>query len=308
MELPNVETKLLRSLVALVEEESVTAAARRLNLSQPRMSNALRRLRELFDDPLLVRAGQHMVATERAREIAVQVGRGLESIGSALAEGRRFDPAVSGKSFVVMMSDYTAALLLPEVLRDLESAAPTITLSMHHIGHDKVQASLEDGVCDLALGFFASLHADLRISKCFADEAVCVVRHGHKTIGSEMTLDQFLAVRHVRIGEHASSTSTVDVMCDRALQAEGHRRRVAVRCSSPYAVARVIASTELVGLLPRKLAEDYAAHLPLRCLPLPLAIPAFDVTMVWHERTQRDPAHIWLRDRFRNGAAAIARG
>ncbi len=304
MKISGVELKLLQSLVALIEEASVTRAAERMEISQPRMSNALRRLREICDDPLLVRAGQHLVPTKRAIEIADSIRRALDEINIVLQGAQSFDPRTSRRTFVVMMSDYTAGLLLPEVMRRITGVAPGIEISLLPMTPSQLQPSLEDGTCDLAFGYFQALHSDLRISSCFSDYAVCIAGPGFSHKGSTLSLQEFVAARHVCTGD-TTSTSTIDVMCDRKLRAGGHRRQIAVRCPTPMSVARIVSKTDLLGLLPMSLAMDYQTSLNLQCMTIPLELSPFDVSMVWHERSQKDLAHAWLREQFRQATAEM---
>lgn len=306
MDISHVEMKLLENLVALVEEASVTRAAERMELSQPRMSNALRKLRQICGDPLLVRVGQQFIPTERAIDIAGRVRLGLAQIGGALQAPDAFDPSTSHRSFVVMMSDYTAALLLPEVMRRVSKVAPAIEISMLPMSHNLLQQGLDSGSCDLAFGYFKRLHPNLRLSNCFQDNAVCVAGPEFKGSGSSISMRAFLSARHVCMGDATDSTSTIDVMCDQTLRKLGLSRKISVRCPTPMTVARIVSRTELIGMLPMRLARDYATSLGLRCLHPPFELPPFDVSMVWHERVQQNLAHAWLREQFRRTSAEMA--
>lgn len=305
MDLKKIELKLLECLVALVEDMSVTRAAARLDLSQPRMSNALARLRAIFDDPLLVRSGHQMVATERALEIANQIRVGLDEIGAALSNSRCFDPRTSKRSFTVMLSDYTAALLMPRLLSELQVEAPNIQILSHPMTHDRVQSYLEDGTCDLAIGLFGTLGPNLRITKCFQDRPALIVREGHPDIVGDVGFDEFLTARHVILAATPASISKLDVNCDRKLQSLGVRRNISARLASSDSAARVVAATDLVCLLPGRLADDLARHLPLQCLEPPMDMPPFDVVMIWHERSHRDTGHAWLRDHWRKAGSRL---
>ncbi len=299
MDEKNVELKLLRCLLALVEESNVTRAAERVELSQPRMSNALRRLRELTKDPLLVRAGQRLVPTDRALEIARRVRESLATIDQALWTPDEFKPEDSHRSFSIMMSDYTAVLLLPMVLKEVRTRAPDISISVLQISHDNLQRSMDEGLCDIAFGYFSNLHPNLRISNCFQDRAVTIANRDWHDPDAPFDLREFLAAAHVGMGDPAGTMSTLDLLCDRELQALGHRRTIAARAPTPYSVARIVAQTDLVGILPERMALEYSSHLPLLIRQIPLPQPSFDVAMVWHERSHRDPGHVWLRAQFR---------
>lgn len=299
MDYGRTEIKLLQCLVTLIEEQSVTKAAERLELSQPRMSNSLRRLRELFDDPLLVRAGQRLVPTERGLEIASRIRRSLDEIDHAFMERMSFDPATANRHYTIMMSDYTAAILLPELLRRTRMTAPGIEIGTVQMAHASLHRSLDESVCDLAFGYFAGLHMNLRVSTCFKDIPVCIGSAEHWSGTSKLTMDMFLHAGHVAMGASPTEKSTIDVVLDRNLQGRGLHRKTSVQVATPLTMAGIVAATDLLGILPLRYAIDFADKSLIKIFELPMDLPSFDVTMVWHERSQRDPAHIWLRNQFR---------
>ena len=286
-------------LVALVSECSVTKAADLAGISQPRMSNALARLRKLFGDPLLVRAGQRMVPTERALEVARQVRDGLGQIDLALESPKDFDPATSDRSFVAVMSDYVAGLTLPPLMGVLGRSAPAVTVSTKMFDATATRRWLEEGECDIAFGFFMNLGESLKASVLFHDEVIAVARTGNPLVQGVLDMETFLAARHAISASLPSPTSTIEQLCDVVLHGMGQERNVAVRVPSPYSVSQIVASTDLLAILPARLAAQYAQVMPLQQLPLPFRIEPFSITMVWQERCHNDPAHHWLRRQFR---------
>lgn len=305
MDLDKAEIKLLRCLVALVEEASVTKAAARMGLSQPRMSNALNRLRALCADPLLVPAGRQLVATQRALEISRHVESALREVGSAFSATDGFDPAKSEKSFILMMSDYTAGILLSDVFQRIENVAPHVKISLLHMSHEYMHRALEDGDCDLAFGYFRNLHPNMRVTKCFEDRPICIAS-ASLACEKSISLDFFVAARHLTMGQASGSVSTIDVVCDRELLALGKRRSIAGVVESPLALARIISKTHMLGLLPWRVANEYAKQLPLQFLDIPIPLQSFDVSMLWHERSHKDGAHTWLRRQFQHVAASLS--
>lgn len=297
--LPNIELRLLECLVALVEERNVTAAARRMGLSQPRMSNALRRLREICDDPVLVRAGQQMQPTDRAVRIVRHVREGLEELALGLAGDERFVPERSTRAFTLMLSDYVATLLLPGVVRHITATAPGVQIRVRQLVTSQVRNALEEESCDLVFGFFSSLQGNLRISTLRRDSPVWIARAPHPALPAGLGMDQLLAVGHVMLADGPGAGSTLEQLCDAELRRLGQQRRVAVHAPTPYSLARIVASSDCIGTLPRKLAEEYARTMPLQILPSPVHLGSFDVSMAWHERLHRDAGHIWLRSLFR---------
>ncbi|WP_253717873.1 LysR substrate-binding domain-containing protein [Sphingomonas sp. AP4-R1] len=247
-----------------------------------------------------------MVATSAAQEIAERVRAGLEEIAGAVSNRRNFDPATSRRSYIAMMSDYVAVLLFPQFLQRVRRLAPGVQVSLHQIGHDRIQSYLEEGACDFAVGAFDRPDPSLRIRPCFADGVACLVSRSHPTIQKKLTLDSFVSAGHVLMANQSNSFSTADVMCDRQLHALGKTRTVSCRAPSAYTLARIVAQTDLIGLLPKRLAQDYATQLPLQCLEAPLDFVPLEVSIIWHERSQRDPGHRWVRDHFRQVAQVMA--
>lgn len=300
--LPNIEIRLLECLVALVEESNVTAAARRMRLSQPRMSNALRRLRELCNDPILVRTGQKMAPTDRALRIVSHVREGLGELTLGLCHDEAFDPARSNRVFTIMLSDYVATLLLPRVFQHIAAVAPNVEVRLRQLVTSQTRAALEDESCDLVFGFFSTLQGSLRISTLLRDRPVWIARTPHPQLDGAISLEQFSAAPHVMLADAPGTGSTLEQRCDAELRRIGTARRIAVHAPTPYSLARIVASTDLIGGLPRTLAEDYAKALPLQILEPPLPLGSFDVSMAWHERMHGDPGHVWLRNLFRTPA------
>ncbi len=297
--LPNIDIRQLECLVALVEERSVTAASRRMNLSQPRMSNALRRLREICDDPILIRTGQKMQPTDRAIEIAQHIRDGLGEVALALSPPEAFDPERSDRTFTFMLSDYVEVLLLPEVMRQISALAPSVQLRMRMLETTQVRTLLDDGVCDIAFGFFSDLQGSLRVSTLLRDAPVCIAQKGIFGRDGALSLDEFVEARHVILTDASATGSTLEAHCDDAMKRMNTARHVAAHAPTPHSVARIAASTRLIGLLPRNLAEDYARFLPIQIFTPPIDLGSFDVSMVWHERTHKDAGLVWLRSLFR---------
>lgn len=303
--LPNVEIRLFECLLALVDEGSVTKAAQRMQLSQPRMSNALRRLREICDDPILVRAGQQMQPTDRALRIVERIRNGLNEIELGLSPEEGFNPESSDRIFSLMLSDYVATLVLPQVYRHLSEAAPHIQLRISQLVTNQTRSVLEEQSCDIAFGFFEELQGNLRISTLFRDVPVCIARIDHPSVSGCLSLDQFVSISHVMLADAPGAGSTLEQHTDTELTRAGLQRHVAVQAPTPYGLARTVASTDHIGLLPHKLAEEYTQSLPLQIVPTPLDMGSFEISMAWHERTHEDAGHIWLRNLFREFGAAL---
>ncbi len=294
------DVRLLECLVALVSERSVTRASDRMSMSQPQMSTALRRLRDIFGDPLLVRSGQRLVPTARAIAIAAPVRLGLASISQAFMSVQDFEPSTSRQVLVIAMSDYISLLMLPKLMVRLRNEAPGIQIAVKLMEHEKIMQWLDDGDCDIAFGWFTHLNDRLRVSVVLQDNAVCIARLGHPEITGAVTLDQFATAEHALVAGTPSPISTLEHTVDTVLANLGLTRQVAVNSGNSQAIASIVAETDIIAVMSQRMAVEFARSLPLQLLPLPFSIAPFCVTMVWHERTHRMPAHSWLRTTVRS--------
>lgn len=291
MNISSVNLNLLVAFDALMREQSVTRAARRAGVTQPAMSNTLSQLRSLFDDALFVRHRTGLTPTARARALAEPIRQGLRLLEGALA-APRFDPATSERRFVIAASDYVELVLLPELLRRLARVAPGVRVQLRPWGLHEVPAELGRGEIDLMLGFYDHVPVHHHEQRLFDDEYVCVVRRGHPTVKSKLTLSEYLKLSHVLVSSRSDSPGSVD----RALAAQGKKRTIGARVSHFMTVPVLVARTDFVAALDRRVAEVFAAPLGLKLFKPPLALPRGTVGQVWHEQQHSDPGHTWLRE------------
>jgi len=287
----NLNLNLLLVLDALSREQNVTRAAKRLGLTQSAVSNALAQLREALGDPLFVRARRGVVPTERALALAGPVRQALGIVESALEGSGAFDPATTTRSFVIAASDYTEYVVLPPLLRRLEREAPRVRLEVRAWGEHEVPPALEAGEVDLMLGYYGALPPGHHDELLFEEEYVCIVRKRHPTVRRRLTLKRYLALRHVLVTQRPGSLGSVDV----ALARQGLARSVGARVSHFLMVPQLVAQTDMVAALSRRIAEPAARSLGLSLYPPPLALPKARVGQVWHERTAADAGNRWLR-------------
>jgi DNA-binding transcriptional LysR family regulator len=290
MNISGVNLNLLVAFDALYEERSVTRAARRAGVTQPAMSNTLSQLRGLFGDALFVRHRTGLTPTARANELAEPIRKGLRLLQSALT-GPRFDPATSERRFVVAASDYVELVLLPALLRRLNQDAPQVRLALRPWGLHEAPPELARGEADLMLGFYGQLPPHHYEQALFDDEYVCVVRRHHPTVKSKLTLAKYLQLSHVLVSANAEGTGSVD----RALLALGKQRTIGARVSHFLTVPVLVAQTDLVAALDRRVAQVFAGPLGLKLFPPPLKLPKGTIGQVWHEQQHADPGQRWLR-------------
>jgi DNA-binding transcriptional LysR family regulator len=289
-DLAKVDLNLLVACDALLAERSVTRAAKRLGVTQSSASHALARLRDLFGDPLLVRSGHAMVLTPRAEGLARPVHEALGRLAELLAERPAFEPKTARLTFTISTSDYGALVVVPRLVERLAARAPGVDLVVRPPSND-VARHLEAGAFDVALGPITDAPPALVVVRAFDDAFVCVVRAGHPSAKEGLALADFLALPHVVVAPRGLRPSHVDV----ALSRIGERRRVAVLVPHFLMAPHVVARSDLVLTLPRRLADLACASLPLARHEPPIDVDGFTFQLAWHERRQRDAAHAWLR-------------
>lgn len=295
MKISSIDLNLLVALDALVEERSVTRAGQRIGLSQPAMSNVLARLRQVLDDPVLVRTSKGMVPTTRASELIGPVRKALAELEGALATHRKFEPSKAQRVFRIRAMDHTWVVLLPHVARRLASLAPGIRLDFSP--HDEsTSADLEAGAIDAAVvvGKRHGRGAGFRRVELYDDNFDCLVRRNHPQVKRRLTLKHYVELGHVL----ASPSSRRGGLVDRALKKQGLSRRVHVIVPHFVAAPFVVAQSDLITTLPRGVARPFARMLDLRVFPPPIEFKGGPWFLLWHERTLRDPAHVWLREQI----------
>ena len=285
-----VNLNLLVALEALLDERSVTRAARRVGVTQSAMSNSLAQLRATLDDPLFRRSSHGLEPTPRALELSEPVHQGLRLLRGALSTPT-FDPKHATRTFVIAASDYVELVLMPPLIRALEREAPGVAIEVRPWGLHEVPSSLSRAEADLMIGFIDRLPPHHHEERLFDEEYVCIVRRDHPRVRARLTLDTYVELDHVLVSQIGSSPGSVD----RALAALGKSRRIAARVSHFLLVPTLVASTNLVAAISRRVAAPMAAPLKLRMLPPPLPLPRATISQVWHDQMDNDPGHRWLR-------------
>lgn len=293
MKLVNLDLNLLLAFKVLAEERHVSRAGQRIGLSQPAMSNALARLRAIFDDELLVRAPKGMQLTAKAMALAGPVGAALAQLEDALEGGRTFEPGVARRSFSIAMADYTALVLLPALKRRLANAAPNIDLIVCNSVRAQGIDIVERGEADLAIGHLPVPPPHMPSVRLFRERLVCMARADHPALRKRLTIKAYAALRHVQV-----RTANDPLLIDGILERLGARRRVELVVPHHLVIPLLVARTDLVATEPERLATSFADVLPLAIRSPPFASPTIDISMVWHSRLDRDPAHRWLRDQI----------
>lgn len=283
----------LVALDALLDTRSVSAAAARLGVTQSAMSHTLARLRDRFGDPLLVRSGRSLVPTARAEEMAPRLRAAVRELAAAVDVGPSFDPATTHRTFQLAATDLVELVLLPRLLARLATSAPNVDLLLRAPG-GAIDAVLA-GDLDLAIVLLRGDHAPtgLRARALFHERFVCLMRRGHPLAGN-LTLEAYVGARHALIAPSGGRGGIVDDL----LEARGLRRRTALLLPTFLVVPHIVATTDLIVTLPEQVARTFSPLLPLHTEPPPLDTPGFTMSMVWHERNDREPGLTWLREQM----------
>jgi len=293
MNLRQFDLNLLVALDALLKEENVTRAAERLHLSQPAMSGMLSRLRHAFGDELLVRVGRRLEPTEFAAEITDRVHDSVVELEDLLASKHPFTPAADSRSFRIGASDYAELLLFGPLMRRLGQVAPEV--SVHFVRLDLTTVDrIAAGEID-----FGVLPADFELGlpseSLFEDTWVCAAWSGHSSIGKRLTIRKFLAQPHMSFS--ISDPGHVSV-ADEFLARQGHERKIVATTESFAAAPFLLRDTQLLTLVPRRLAERMQEAADIRVLELPFEVPPLRENLTWNPRFSASPAHIWMREQL----------
>lgn len=281
----------LRIFVALHEAKSVTRAADAVGLSQSSVSVALGQLRRHYGDPLFVRTLGGMQTTPRAQVLAPTVRQALQLLERSLDPTPGVEPARMSRSFRLCMTDVGQMTLLPRLLARVQQIAPRVRIVVGTLSHDTPR-QLETGEADLAMGFTVGMGAGFYQQKLFYESFVCIASRTHPRAGRRnLTLAQLEQERHVKILLSATAHSIVD----KFLEHRGVKRTFALEVPSFLGLGQLVASSELMAIVPLRLGSIFAAQNGVQIISLPLRFPEYAVNQYWHDRYHRDPGNMWLR-------------
>lgn len=291
-------------LDALFSHKNVTKAAEQLFLSQPATSCALGRLREFFDDELLMQVGKTMVLTPLAVTIAKPVRDVLLQVHAITIAKPSFDASTSNRRFKVEASDYVINVFLDEVVRRASHEAPSMEFDFRLIGSHS-NKELDNGEVDLLIApdFFASANHPSEF--LFEDEFSCVVWTGNSVVKEGLDLEQYLSLGHVAVEWNAGRLLAIDdVLVDKF----GYARRKEIIAPSFSIIPKLLIGTNRIATLQNRLAHLMALQAPLRVIPCPVPLPKLIEVAQWHKYQELDPAVVWLRDLFKRVAIALPGG
>lgn len=285
------DLNLIRTFVAIDETRSVSAAAERMNITQPSVSYSLNRLRDLLRDPLFTRTRGGMVPTFNATQLFEAFKRALDGIETAIAATRQFDPLQTTRRFRLAMSDLGELYFLPLLVRELQASAPSAGLEVVQLDSERIAGWLQTGSVDAAVGNLQSVGGQTRRRTLFAERYSCLLSAAHPSIGDTLTLDEYVSANHVVVAPYAGHHLVEDVLSEMGLS-----RRITLRVPHFTSLVAVIESTDLLLTLPTRIALAFAGDGRMRVLPLPFPTPPFEVNLYWYPHTEDFPAQQWLCD------------
>ncbi|MDI3383578.1 LysR family transcriptional regulator [Xenophilus aerolatus] len=298
-----IDLHLIRVLHTVLTDRSVSRAAIRLGMYQPAVSAALKRLRELAGDPLLVRSGSGMVPTDAGLRMIEPAASILRAAEMLFSDARGFDPQTAGTTFRIAANDSLDPLFLPMVVTQVKRLAPMARIEIHPLSSDgDYHAHLAHGELDLVIGNWLKPPEDLHISRLFGDEVVSMVSAEHPAVRRGWTLDTWLEAEHLApTPTHPGARGIIDQMLD----AIGRQRNITARCAHFGLMPDMVASSLLVLTTGRQFCERFAERLPLQILDCPATLPRLLYYQLWHERTHSSSAAQWLREQVKGVAASL---
>mgnify|MGYP001079180877 CR=1 FL=1 len=289
MSLSKTDLNLFVVFDAIYSEGNLTRAGQILGITQPAVSNALARLRNLFDDQLFIRTAQGMKPTPAAQNIIVQVRQALHMLRHSIQESNHFQPKISEKVFCFSMGDLEESTILPRLFRSLATEAPRVSIESYQVRKQHIAGELESGVIDFAIDAPMLNDPHLKHAPLIEEPFVCFVRRDHPVAKTPLTLDTYLGMSHIQLSSNRHNTGPVD----QALNRLGLQRRIALKAQHYLMAPVVVAKSDFALTVPRSLALEFP---DLIALDLPFDVENFSLHLYWHEAADRDPANIWMRD------------
>lgn len=275
---------------ALYQEQSVTRVAALLNLTQPAVSNALSRLRAMFDDPLFVRSPNGMLPTPVADNMIADVREALNLLGRSVSANAQFDPAVSEKVFSLGMNDLAESLVLPALRRDIQREAPHITVQSYYVDRSRATDELKSGVIDLLLDNEAVMAKEFTHRFLGKLPYVVAMRPDHPLASSPLDLQSYLAHDHLHVSSRRKGRGQMDI----ALHTLGHRRNIKMRVQSYLVAEQIISQTDLLWTAPQEFLKSTQLHI----VEPPFSLEPLTWNLFWHKQADLDPASIWMRQKI----------
>jgi DNA-binding transcriptional LysR family regulator len=292
MQLSRIDLNLFTVFDAIYREGGITPASKRLHLSQPAISHALARLREILGDPLFERQGNAMVPTPVARSLAVTIGNSLRNIEQTLHKAGHFDPAASLRRFTIAIRDSHERSFLPDLIATIGREAPGIDIAAVRIDRRELEEDLQSGELDLAVDVALSMSPDIRRQRLGAEPLVVLARPDHPDITESLDLDTYLALGHVLVTGRRHGGGFEDI----ALGQRGFTRRIRARCQQYATAAAIVSQSDLLATMPGAQAQQVSNSAKIRLLPFPADVSPMELFLYWHANVDTDSANRWFRE------------
>lgn len=290
--LANMDLNLLRVFQAIAEEQSLTLAGERLHLSQPAVSYALRRLRAIFNDPLFIRTRTGMQPTPSALELAKPIARALQAVQDALSYAEQFEPSSTTRAFSLSMTDAAEMVFLPPLCEYMREQAPLARIHVEQVPKESIEEALRTGQLDFAIGHLPMLKSSTCHTLLFSETYVCLTRNRPGLPGHQaLTVDEFMALSHVQVQSAESSHAQLDDI----FRAHGLARPIALDIPHFSVLPSILARSDLAVTVPSRIARLFNANGQFAVYELPIAIPAVEVTLHWHQDFAGDIGSRWMR-------------
>ena len=298
-----IDLHLIRVLHTVLTERSVSRSAIRLGMYQPAVSAALKRLRELSGDPLLVRTGASMVPTDTALRMIEPSASILRAAEMLFSDARGFNPESTQATFRVAASDYMDPAFLPQLVALVKASAPLAHIEIHPLTEaSDYYARLAQGELDIVIGNWLRPEEDLHMGRLFGDQVVCLVARDHPAVRRPWSQADWLAAEHIApTPTHPGAKGFIDGH----LATVGLSRNIMARCPHFSLIPQMVASSLLVLTTGRQFCERFTSQLPLKILPCPVEFPRMMYYQLWHERTHASNASRWLREQVRAVATKL---
>lgn len=291
MNLKAIDLNLLVALDTLLTANSVTSAAKHLGITQPAMSNALRRLRDMVGDPIFVKHGHALVPTPWAAAVRPALARALRDLESALGTGQRFDPATAEATVTIAVSDYWQFTLLPPLVERLQQEAPKIRLHVTATAESVLASDLPKGTVSVALYLAPRALSGLHCETFVTDGYACIVRRRHPLKGRHLELGDLARFRQVVVSPRGPWSERLN----EALHRAGITTELALMTAHNQVALDVVSRTDCIAIVPKRIARRACQTWPLKMLTPPIPLGEFSLGLYWHESTEASPLHRWFR-------------
>lgn len=289
MNLRNIDLNLLTVFDAILSERSLTRASVKLHMTQPALSNALARLRAALDDQLFIRTAQGMKPTARARQLAAPIRQALDLIQHGLRKQEAFEFETAKRKFVIAISDYGEAVIMPRFVDWLATVAPQIQVQIRPELGRHIKEELRDGSIDLATDYFRIEGGEFRNIHVMDEHLVSMVRQDHPTIGDHLSIDDYISIPHVVLKQDKPIVDTI-------LKRHGLARDIALQVPHFLSMPLIVQKTDFICTLPKRMALVYADFFRTKVMKTPLDFPKIPIYFMWHQSVDEDLGHRWLRN------------